>query len=412
MFRKLALGCVVSVGMALCLCAGIIALAAGTSSSFKALADDETSEWDGSEITTVWAEDGSTVDGVTTYTISSASDLAGLASLVNSGASFSGCVINLTTNINLANYAWTPIGTATVSTSSELSIVAPFEGTFNGNGNTISNLKYSDSSGACVGLFGYISDALITGVNISNVTISAEQGIGSVVGWADDASEALNINSTISDCHVTGTVEITGNHLVGGILGCGEKTSVYDCSVDTEDGSYVTGTIEISNPTVNYGDDIGGIAGFIGVTQNTGLVSKMYNVTVNNLTVKGISKVGGILGYTTVKGTDGDPFIITTKDGGTTSVTNCTITINNSLINLGFLIFTEYNSRTYIGAVLGSAYFDMTIENCDVDGVTVYYYNSACVYQADEYNGYYGGSAYGAVITLTDCTGYATTDKV
>ncbi|MCD8295010.1 MAG: hypothetical protein LUE27_07200 [Clostridia bacterium] len=381
---------VISAGMTLCLCAGL-ALAVGNYSASTAFADDDTvSTWDGSTITTDWADDGTTEDGVTTYTLSSASDLAGLASKVNSGTSFSDCVVNLTVSVDLGNYAWTPIGTTS----------DPFSGTFNGEGYTISNLYCIKATSSYIGLFGYVHDALIEDVAISNVNLYGRSGVGSIVGWADQAGETGS--STISGCSVTGTITITGNYCVGGILGCGQRSSVKSCSVSGTDKSscYVRGVYY--NDGLE-GDNVGGVIGFLGVTQNTGLISEISGNSASNITVSGTRKVGGILGYTDVMGTDSGRLNISGS-----SVSSCTVA----------LVYVDdytdnYEDRLFVGAVLGEGLFSLTISDSTITDVEVGYINPACVYGGDddsvENAGYYGGSrSDSTVITLTDCTGSAT----
>ena len=56
------------------------------------------------------------------YLISNETELFAFADSVNSGNSYAGKVIKLTSDIDLANKEWTPIGTSS----------APFCGTFNG----------------------------------------------------------------------------------------------------------------------------------------------------------------------------------------------------------------------------------------------------------------------------------------
>jgi len=63
--------------------------------------------WDGS-IATAFA--GGTGTQIDPYIISSASQLAFLASKVNSGTNYNGNYFILTTNIDLDTIQWTPIG--------------------------------------------------------------------------------------------------------------------------------------------------------------------------------------------------------------------------------------------------------------------------------------------------------------
>ncbi len=411
-----------SVLMSLCLAAGIVAMGGSFKVAFAA--DDSTdstttSTWDGTSTDDSWVTEGTTDGDVTTYTISSAAQLAYLAQYVNGGNSLSGDVVNLTVNIDLAGYTWTPIGTASLvnndTSNGEVTDTYPFKGTFNGNGCTISNLK-NTSGDDFMGLFGHINTATIEDVIIDTVTLTGSYGIGAVVGWADLADESLDNRSTITGCTVQGTIEIFGYYCVGGILGCGEKSTVTDCDVTaTEDsGSYVKGEFkDYKKDEISHeGDNIGGVVGYLGVTQNTDLVSQLYNINVSNLEVSGFRDVGGILGSTDIEGYNSQ-FTITTSGTGTTTVTNCTVKINKDSVYSDL-----FEDSLFVGAVLGSTYYDMTIANVTIEDVTVGYYNKSCVYDGDENKGFYGGvntdneDADDVVITLTNCTGSATLEKV
>ncbi|MCD8295264.1 MAG: hypothetical protein LUE27_08495 [Clostridia bacterium] len=410
--------------MGLMLCLGLVfALSAWTASTFPAFADDDmyaddgkvtttatVSTWDGSSTDDSWVTAGTTEEDVTTYEISSAAQLAYLAEYVNGGNSLSGDIVNLTVNVDLGGYTWTTIGKADIDDESETiteNTGYPFEGTFDGGNYTISNLT-NTSGDDTLGLFGFVQGATIENINVENVKLKGSQGVGTIVGWADYPSIATE--STISNCNVTGTVAITGYYSVGGILGCGERSTVTDCSVTATEGSegYIEGVWEDDN---RIGDNVGGIIGFLGVTQNTGLISRIYNLNVSYVKISGIAKVGGILGSTDVMGTDDNPLTLTTSDSGTTTVTSCTVSITKKA-----LYDDVYGDQTFVGATVGQSNFDMTIENCSISDITVEYYNEDCVYGGSDHSienaGYYGGSKEDGVFTLTDCTGAATLTKI
>ncbi len=409
--KKVVLG-IASGFLALCLCGCIVLSSIGTNPVVMADDDSTVSVWNGSDTDDSWLS--SIEDGGTAYTISSAAQLASLAEYVNDSNasddhSLSGYTVDLEVDIDLAGYTWTPIGTMTSSS------YYPFSGTFNGNYHIISGLYNVDSSliitNDYIGLFGYINTAKITSLTIKDVTLKGRQGIGAVVGWADLASDPLTNNSTISGCSVTGQISITGYSGVGGILGIGEKTSIENCSVSSdESGSSITGKYF---DFYNYdGEDVGGIAGFIGVTQNTGLVSQMKNVSVHGIDITGCCKVGGILGYTDVMGTTNNPFKISTTDESyTNTVTDCTITLTSVS---DFIFNTLRSGQLLIGAVLGATVYDMTIENCSIVNITIYALKDKdCVYTGDADNGYanagyYGGSTQSGIVTLENCSGSAT----
>ena len=84
----------------LCLCTAISLMPT------PALAAGIPEDWDGT-VDTSWYDPGSPNQS---YEIASAAQLAGLAELVNEGNDFSGTTFTLTTDINLNDKEWTPIG--------------------------------------------------------------------------------------------------------------------------------------------------------------------------------------------------------------------------------------------------------------------------------------------------------------
>ena len=96
-----------------------------------------------------------------------AEDLAAFRDAVNAGNNYSGKTVYLMDDIDLSTVcssslgSWVPIGTSTV-----------FEGTFDGNYYTISNLYYNGSSYQNVGLFAVNSaNSIIRNVLFKNVNI-------------------------------------------------------------------------------------------------------------------------------------------------------------------------------------------------------------------------------------------------
>ncbi len=247
----------------------------------------------------------------TSFTIYTAAELEGLASLVNGGTSFSGITITLANNISLSEYDnWTPIGTSSKS----------FSGIFDGNGKEISGL--SISSGTYQGLFGYISGATVKNVTVSG-SISGGTWTGGVVGYA--------LNSTISGCSNSGNAtgsgtwiggvvgyanssiisgctnngDITGGTYVGGVAGQTDSGTVSDCSNSgdvTGSGAYVGGVVGMGN--VSNCTNSGAVSGsgtFIGgVAGCATSISNCYNIGV----VSGSYYVGSVVGWDNGKGSN------------------------------------------------------------------------------------------------------------
>ena len=119
-------------------------------------------------VSTKWYDDNKDAD---TYELSDASELAGLSKLVNSGVSFANKTIILTEDIVLdSTNSWEPIGNYEYA----------FDGTFDGNGKTISNLfikrtHSEDTTDSLCGLFGEVWDATIKNVKVcGNIEVYSE----------------------------------------------------------------------------------------------------------------------------------------------------------------------------------------------------------------------------------------------
>ena len=163
---------------------------------------------------------------VSPYEISSSSNLLYLAAAVNSGdASYTSAHYKLTNNIDLSGIGnWTPIGVGNTAPYGQPSNAKPFQGTFDGNGKTISNLTINASDKDDQGLFGYAVGATIQNLMLTNCGVTGYSSVGGIVGEARQ--------STLSDCTVSGSV--SGDYSVGGIAGSilgveGKKGSIVNC---------------------------------------------------------------------------------------------------------------------------------------------------------------------------------------
>ena len=177
---------------------------------------------------------------------------------------------------------WTPIGSY------------PYEGTFDGQGHTISGLRFSSDtqdSGPWGFFRGTETNSVIRNVGIENSSFNGGMEVGGVCG---------RNNGTIENCYFTGTV--SGHQSVGGVCGsnngtiknCYNNGSVSCCSkgdMNMYGGvcgmNYDSGTIEncYNTGTVSGFDEVGGVCG-----NNIGTIENCYNTG----TVSGHEYVGGV----------------------------------------------------------------------------------------------------------------------
>ena len=122
-------------------------------------------------------------------TISSAADLLSFRDSVNSGNTYEGQVVTLTSQLDLSSIDWTAVGTEE----------HPFKGTFNGGGNTITGLNAS-GNGKYVGLFGY-SEGDIKNLDV----ITSQDGIKQT--YTEENLEKMRTYAGIIAAYSTGNIE-------------------------------------------------------------------------------------------------------------------------------------------------------------------------------------------------------------
>ncbi len=231
--------------------------------SFSAFAA-ETDVWDGTA-DTAWytgSEDS--------YVLDTAEELAGLAELVNAGDNFSKKTIVLAADIDLADAEWTPIGKSGAS----------FNGTFNGKGNTISNLSVT-SGKSDIGLFGFTQNGEVKNVIVENVTLKGRLNVGAVAG-TPYTSKYTNIT-------VKGDIKIDGMSYVGGVLGKNVYANVTNVTVNANEGSYVKAVS--TEDGLRYRSYVGGVIGFMGEGGH------VVSTVTSNIDVYGdVCDIGGIAG--------------------------------------------------------------------------------------------------------------------
>ncbi len=226
---------------------------------------------DTSAMTTLASVDENTNLDSGTYSISTAEELAKLATMTNNGKVNGNAEFVLANDIDLSAYredgGWTPIGNTSNS----------FYGTFDGNGYKIKNLYINRPDENYQGLFGRFlyrgskKTQILKNIGLENVNLVGNSDIGGLAGGA--------ASSSITNCYVMGNV--SGSDYIGGLVGGG--------------GSLITNCYTSGNVT-GLGNEIGGLVG----RSRSVTISNCYTTT----DVKGYSFVGGVIG-------SGDPSIIT-----------------------------------------------------------------------------------------------------
>ncbi|MBQ7572928.1 MAG: hypothetical protein IJT23_01560 [Clostridia bacterium] len=257
----------------------------------------------------------------TSFDITSKEDMNAFAYAVNIlGYDFSQKTVNLKQDLDYTNDTFTIIGYKKDYKASDGTTVKGkyFSGTFNGNGNTISNVALSDDT--YVGLFGYAKKATVTDLTVSNSTFSAPKATGFVGAFV-----GMGSNITLTNCKSVNNTITYGYH-AGGMVGNATGLTLNNVEVSgltitastMKDGAIVGYVCDltvngatVSNVTFpqNYTGDLGAIAGHVNTGTNTlndivvntpdlYLISTTYSgektVTLSgnntNVTAKGIVK--------------------------------------------------------------------------------------------------------------------------
>ena len=209
----------------------------------------------------VWAWGGSGTQG-DPYQIKTIDDLNTLATNVNNGNDYSGVYFKLTANLDYSGETLTDGSNFTPIGYGDRLDGVPFAGTFDGQGNVISGINYSDPEGTSIGLFGYISGALIQNVKMDHCSFTGNLDVGAIAGLASGVHDDSNhgIYNCIVGSHVTVEavsitiesdeepetyVDVPGT-FAGGVVGECANTTLSGC---------------VSAATVTGDDCVGGIAG-------------------------------------------------------------------------------------------------------------------------------------------------------
>lgn len=304
-----------------------------------------------------------------TIAISSPSELAGLASIVNDGNTLAGKTIELNTDINLNNQEWVPIGLQPKATITHADN-KPFSGIFDGNNHRISNLQVTEQSRVS-GLFGFTINADFRNVILESVSLKNASEMGALAGRA-----VYNDGLEHSAANIVADTSITGGSQAGGLIGTYNGNNA-DCSVSfsninvtadikTDDEGYaggvigyqasnlgltefskieVCGNVDSSNGYTTYA------GGLIGYAFNDGTlrINDVYNKAeikagTTDLTDSGFYGAGGIIGSLESVET-ANLYIADSLNEG--SISTCTSTLSGSA---GGLFGIIYNNDAVVDA--------------------------------------------------------------
>ena len=195
--------------------------------------------------------------------IASKEQLAAFAKRVNSGDGMSGVLVKLTNDIDLAGMEWTPIG----QTGDSYGATNYFQGIFDGQGHTISNMTITQTNAGkhyAAGFFGFIdaADVTIRNVIFDKASVKGHHWTGVVAGY---------LTGNIDNCKVTNS-NVLCTHANNDA--CGDKAGAIVGYINNG----LVNNCSASNTTIAAGRDAGQIVG----ASKTAYVA---NCSASNVTV-------------------------------------------------------------------------------------------------------------------------------
>ena len=190
------------------------------------------------------------------------------------------------TEKQVAELSWTPIGNSDNM----------YQGTFDGNGKTISNLYINATSGDA-GFFGYAGNGSIKNITFDNAKVNSTGNNTGILAGYDGYCIIENIK-TLEKCSVEGIENVGGiaGSTIGNIINCENHAMVMGASCVGGIVGYYDGSYKSITSCANYGfvtgsaANVGGMVGyfisFSGTIQNC----------ANYGDITGTSNVGNLIG--------------------------------------------------------------------------------------------------------------------
>ncbi len=310
------------------------------------------SVWDGTSA--IWTQGSGTESNP--YLIETAQNLAWISEMVNNGVTtYSGVWFKLTSDLNMHNIAWVPIGNSTTNC---------FCGKFDGDNHFIDSVSVTGSY-TYAGLFGITgagANIINTGVHCGmNISGSGTKYVGGIVGYINGS------NTRVVNCHNTGSVVCSLSSSASPALCSGGVIGYVNCASAEIKNCYNTGSVTASNSD-SYS---GGVVGYVHYSST--VVENCYNT--GDVSTTRIS--GGVIGYVS---------------GG--RIANC--------FNTGNVSSTCTNGSVSSGGVVGNAYDSCIVENCyNTGNVTTYASSQSTTNTTARSGGVVGNAA--SLLTIKHC---------
>ncbi|MGI6033269.1 MAG: hypothetical protein ACOX69_07610 [Coriobacteriales bacterium] len=331
---------------------------------------NSTDTWDGTEDTS-WYQDGKS-----SYTFTTAEQLAGLRKLCEEGNTFEGVSISLGNNIDMYDSPFKPIGSGV----NDQGNVLCFSGNFDGTGHTIKGLNIEEDTYDDAGLFGACDGGIIENLTVEG-KVTGQVRVGGVIG---EASGTVVRNCT-NRCKVSSLKTATSYYPVsadvGGVVGA--WLAIFDEGVESAEISNLTNEGEVSARACSVGGVVGSLINTDGFTLTARDFSNSGTVTVYCESDERDEAVGGVVGQLNALGTT------TVENFENTGNVSCSSVLSvggvfgafmpqadhvkvSSCSNSGRISANSKDERAHIGGIAG--YLDddsVNFDNCSNSGELV-----------------------------------------
>ncbi len=239
------------------------------------------------------------------YRIADVTQLAAFRDSVNRGVTYAGLHIRLeAADYNLSGQEWTPIGDG--ARNGKTYSGAAFQGTFDGNNQTISQLTITaDAANVndAIGLFGVVDGGAVKNLHLSQVNIQVANGqcVGGAIGLMVNGAQANAISVSGAISAARGNGGIAGRLIAdGAIIDCINEAKITGTSASGNVGGIVGAAYYSENGAdmrISGCENHGEILGVTVVGGIVGLSAADVSQCLNSAAVKGAGfSVGGIAG--------------------------------------------------------------------------------------------------------------------
>jgi hypothetical protein len=282
----------------------------------------------------------------------------------------------------------------------------PFKGTFDGGGNTISDLFIYRPDEDEVGLFGRVQEGLIENLGLVSVNVTGKKSVGTLVGYSWkgtlDSDDRPPDSQTFSHGSVTGEEDVgglVGNNYGGMVNQCQSSADVLTCIVPGEERCRAGGLVGLNSGLVfncDYNGAVNGdreVGGLVGMNERIPAQVGLVQGCSGAYSVNGTSVVGGLAGrnYGIIRWCPAFR-----GEAGGNSTVKCFVALNEGAAANAHFSDTALPG-SYIGAVVGLNEEEGIVEYCSADATV-------------KGHQYVGGAAGKNGGTMTGCnsSGYVT----